>query len=128
MLLHWSIKYVIVALAILTDVIEDMWMDSFLASRGITPHEVIWDDVISGGFVGILLVALLVASDRAKQEQRKRLRLIAEMNHHVRNALQVIYSSASCSSDRRHLDEIAGSVARIDWALREILPGFRGRT
>jgi hypothetical protein len=61
MLLHWSIKYVV--LAILTDVIEDMWMDSLLASRGITPHEVIWDDVISGGFVGMLLVALLVASD-----------------------------------------------------------------
>lgn len=123
MLLHWSIKYVIVVLAVLSDVAEDMWMDSLLASRGVTPHQVIWDDVISGGFVGLLLVVLLVASNRVKYEQRKRLRLIAEMNHHVRNALQIIYSSAASCPDTRHLDQIRSSVDRIDWALREILPG-----
>jgi hypothetical protein len=126
MLLHWSIKYVVVVLAIFSDVLEDMWMDSFLASRGMTPHEVIWDDLISGSLVGILLLVLLVSGDRARHEQRKRLKLIAEMNHHVRNALQIIYSSAACSSDKRHLDQISSSVDRIDWALREILPGFRG--
>lgn len=127
MLLHRSIKYAVVVLAVLTDVVEDMWMDSLLAARGITPHEVIWDDVISGGFVGILLVVLLVAGDRAREEQRKRLRLIAEMNHHVRNALQVIYSSSACCSDKRHLDQISSSVDCIDWALRKILPGLHGR-
>jgi hypothetical protein len=126
MVLHRSIKYIVVALAVLSDVLEDIWMDSILASRGVTPHEAIWDDLISGSIVGMLLVVLLVSGDRARHEQRRRLRLIAEMNHHVRNALQIIYSSASCSSDKRHLDQINSSVDRIDWALREILPGVRG--
>jgi hypothetical protein len=123
MLLHWSVKYVIVVLAILADVTEDIWMDSLLASRGLTPHAVFWDDLISGSFVGLALLAVLMAADRGKRAQHDRLRLIAEMNHHVRNALQVIYASAMCSSDKRHLDKIGAAVDRIDWALREILPG-----
>src|SRR5687767_7341158 len=100
MLLHWSVKYVVVVLAILADVTEDMWMDSLLASHGLTPHSVIWDDLISGSFVGMFLLLVLMLGDRSKREQRQRLQLIAEMNHHVRNALQIIYSSAMCSSDK----------------------------
>lgn len=123
MLLHWSVKYVIVLVAILADVIEDMWMDSLLASRGLTPHAVFWDDLISGSLVGLALLTTLLVADRGKHARHERLRLIAEMNHHVRNALQVIYGSAMCSTDQRHLDRISAAVDRIDWALREILPG-----
>ena len=123
MLLHWSIKYVVVLIAILADVTEDIWMDSLLASRGLTPHAVFWDDLISGSFVGISLLTMLMVADRGKRARHERLRLIAEMNHHVRNALQVIYASAMCSTDKRHLDKIGAAVDRIDWALRKILPG-----
>lgn len=123
MLLHGSIKYVVVLVAILADVTEDMWMDSLLASRGLTPHAVFWDDLISGSLVGLALLTTLMVADRGKRAQQERLRLVAEMNHHVRNALQVIYASAVCSTDQRHLDKISAAVDRIDWALREILPG-----
>jgi hypothetical protein len=41
----------------------------------------------------------------------------------VRNALQVIIDSAYLHGHAQQLDEIQKSVKRIDWALREILPG-----
>ena len=45
------------------------------------------------------------------------------MNHHVRNALQTIVSSAYAHRHARQLEGIRTSVKRIEWALREILPG-----
>jgi hypothetical protein len=45
------------------------------------------------------------------------------MNHHVRNALQTIVISAYARGHAQQVDEIRTSVSRIEWALREILPG-----
>jgi hypothetical protein len=45
------------------------------------------------------------------------------MNHHVRNALNVIVTSAYAHGYYEQLNEIRVSINRIDWALREILPG-----
>jgi two-component sensor histidine kinase len=53
---------------------------------------------------------------------RQRLEVIAEMNHHVRNALQVISLSTYSSADQKQLAAIKESVNRIQWALREVLP------
>jgi hypothetical protein len=45
------------------------------------------------------------------------------MNHHIRNALQVIVARASLDQQAKpELRQIDDAVARIDWALREILP------
>jgi hypothetical protein len=53
----------------------------------------------------------------------ERLKIIELMNHHVRNALQTIVSSAYAHGHDQELDEIRTAVKRIEWALREILPG-----
>jgi TolA-binding protein len=46
------------------------------------------------------------------------------MNHHIRNALQVIaYANATGDPDES-MKLIRSSVERIEWALREVLPGF----
>jgi len=56
-----------------------------------------------------------------RKELARRLETIALMNHHIRNALQVI--SASTYIDRaREVGAIEEAVNRIQWALREILP------
>jgi hypothetical protein len=44
------------------------------------------------------------------------------MNHHVRNALQAI-SYSPYAEHEKQMKLIAESVSRIEWALREILPG-----
>jgi signal transduction histidine kinase len=58
----------------------------------------------------------------------ERLEVIAEMNHHVRNGLQVIQYSAYMTKDREHIQRIEQSLGRIDWALREVLTGKQLRS
>jgi hypothetical protein len=45
-----------------------------------------------------------------------------EMNHHIRNALQIIIYTASNANDRDGVDKIRDAAKRIEWALREVLP------
>jgi hypothetical protein len=52
-----------------------------------------------------------------------RLKMIELMNHHVRNALNIIVTSVYVHGYDKQLNEIRVSVNRIEWALREILPG-----
>ena len=79
-------------------------------------------DVLAGVVAGVLVYRLLQYERDRRRALRQRLEIIADMNHHVRNALQVISLSAYSSNDRRQLDAIKESVSRIQWALREILP------
>jgi len=56
-----------------------------------------------------------------------RLQLIADLNHHIRNALQVIKflgMQNRSSLDAVQLQLVNDSVDRIEWALREVLPRY----
>lgn len=81
--------------------------------------------VASNIFAG-LLAALLIAGvlgnivDRA-EAVRDRLETIAEMNHHVRNALQLISFSAYQTHDQEVMAGVREGAERIEWALREVL-------
>jgi hypothetical protein len=84
---------------------------------------------------GMRLISPLIAalstglfSVRWQIEQRdeslatlKRCRLIGEMNHHIRNALQVIAWGPYYGLDDRTAN-ISEAVKRIEWTLREVLP------
>ena len=45
------------------------------------------------------------------------------MNHHIRNALQVITYATATDNQKNSVNLIHSSVERIEWALREVLPG-----
>ena len=87
---------------------------------GLAESQRVVDDSCGGLIVGLLIY-------RAERNRNKylneKLKTIEMMNHHVRNALQVIIDSAYLHGHAQQLDEIQKSVKRIDWALREILPG-----
>jgi hypothetical protein len=51
------------------------------------------------------------------------MRIIAEMNHHVRNALQPIIYSPFLQEQAEQIRTIQEGTRRIEWALREVLPG-----
>lgn len=72
-----------------------------------------------------LLTALLVFAYEQKRYRAamEKVRVIAEMNHHVRNALQAIISCKVLPEQERQVKMIAESVTRIEWALRKVLPG-----
>jgi hypothetical protein len=72
-----------------------------------------------------VMAALLVFAYEQKQYRvlLGRLRVIAAMNHHVRNALQVIIGCRVFSEQEKQVKVIREAVSRIEWALREVLPG-----
>ena len=73
------------------------------------------------GLVAGALVYVLSLRERHRQDYVEcRLRVIAEMNHHIRNALQVI-SFHTRKGDTQEVG-IREAVERIQWALREVLP------
>ena len=74
-----------------------------------------------------LIVSGLVAklADVSRQRYRltvARMQVIAEMNHHIRNALAPICLSLDTTGNHELIRAISDGVNRIDWALREILP------
>ncbi len=74
-----------------------------------------------------LVVSCLVAKLASVTRQRHRLtvarmQVIAEMNHHIRNALTPISLSVDITENHQLIHAISEGVERIDWALREILP------
>ncbi len=76
--------------------------------------------------VGLFVFLLTFIELRAIHERRHRvvrdMKTVAELNHHVRNALQAIQYAAHSSTDRSQVQVISESVDRIDRILRELYP------
>ena len=81
----------------------------------------LWIDNIAAALLLGLVVFLY--ERRRERELIKRLRVIELMNHHVRNALQPVMYIPYSQDQQQQLNTIRDAVNRIDWALREILPG-----
>ncbi|MGI9102038.1 MAG: hypothetical protein ACR2IF_06300 [Terriglobales bacterium] len=79
-------------------------------------------DALGGIVAGALVYRILQYERDRRRLLRERLQVIADMNHHVRNALQVISLSAFSFADQQQIAAVQESVKRIQWALREILP------
>jgi hypothetical protein len=77
---------------------------------------------LAASVMAVLVAKLMAHAIRLHRLTLARLEVIREMNHHVRNALQVIsFSCLTDSGTQSRVVEITHSVRRIDWALREIL-------
>jgi len=102
-------------------------MDRLLLREGLHRIEII---ALSNSLTGIVAGLLYLQVTRVERERRaatqERLRTIADMNHHIRNALQIIAYASSAADRSESVDLIRSSVERIEWALREVLPGHTG--
>ena len=79
-------------------------------------------DTLAAVIAGVLVYRLLQYERHRREQLRQRLEIIAEMNHHVRNALQVISLSGYSADSEQQLERIREGVNRIEWALKEVLP------
>jgi len=94
--------------------------DQLSAHYGFKVWEQALDIVCAGTIVGLFIYRY---ERKRSKYLNDRLKVIELMNHHVRNALDVIVTSVYAHGYEKQLNEIQVSVNRIDWALREILPG-----
>ncbi|MFL6301284.1 MAG: hypothetical protein ACJ71N_11840 [Terriglobales bacterium] len=79
-------------------------------------------DAITAILIGALVAQLVLLYQQRQQQAQARLQRIAEMNHHVRNALQVIAYWSLADKEMKQVEMVQDAVNRIQWALREILP------
>lgn len=77
---------------------------------------------LSALIVGLLAAKLFGRTIERRRLLAARLQVIEAMNHHIRNALDVISLSTYTIHDKQSVAIISESIDRIDWALREILP------
>lgn len=98
-------------------------VDRWLAFAGLHAETTRVDDILLGLVAAALVFLLQRQQEIELRRQRQSAAVIEQMNHHIRNALQVIVTRASLDHEAKpELDQIHSAVARIDWALREILP------
>lgn len=98
--------------------------DRLLAKDGVTRTDILLTSNALTGIVAGFLFYSLANNERLRRKLvQERLRTIAEMNHHIRNALQVITYAAATQNQTDSVELIRNSVERIEWALREVLPG-----
>lgn len=93
---------------------------TLLDKWGVTGVTAAVDDLLIGVLAGVLVFAY-------ERHQHKlileKMRVISEMNHHVRNALQPIIYSPYLKEQAEQVKIIQEGTRRIEWALREVLPG-----
>lgn len=118
---HWAVllRSIATAFAVfLLGSLSDVW----LQQQGRSLAVAVVDDALVGLGAGLLV---FFYERRQRQNIIKKLEVIRLMNHHVRNALQVIACAAYAPQSEKLASEIHDAVVRIEWALREVLPGQR---
>jgi hypothetical protein len=125
----WSRRSGLFSLAVVVIVsILGVVMDRLLLKEGLPRIEMlILSNSLTGLFAGWLFYQVAKAEKSSRELVRARMKTIAELNHHIRNALQVIkYLGGAQRSglDAMQLQLINDSVNRIEWALREVLPRY----
>ena len=97
-------------------------LDRILQYRGLNSKVVTIDDLLIAVLVGIVV---LFYEERRRRTLVEKLHTVELMNHHVRNALQVIACAHHTPDQQRQLQIVSESVQRIEWALEEVLPKGR---
>jgi hypothetical protein len=102
-------------------------LDRLLLKEGFPRLDMlIFSNGLTGLFAGWLFYQMARDAKASRERVAERMKTIAELNHHIRNALQVIKFLGGQRSglDAVQLQLINDSVNRIEWALREVLPRY----
>lgn len=102
-------------------------LDRLLLKEGVTRLDMlIFSNGLTGLFAGGLFFQMAREARASRALVEERMKTIAELNHHIRNALQVIKFLGGQRSglDAMQLQLINDSADRIEWALREVLPRY----
>jgi len=113
----------VIAVAVAVSVVG-IAFDRMLIHEGVPRYDLM---AISNSLTGAVAGAFFWQARRRERERqmfiRERLHTISEMNHHIRNALQVISFYSYQGQDEKMVAMLGQAVNRIEWALSEVLPG-----
>ena len=106
--------------AIVFFVIDD-FLDHFMLRLASANVALEISDAITAILIGAMVAQVGILYRQRQFQAAARLQRIAEMNHHVRNALQVITYWSLEEKEKRQVAFVQDAVNRIQWALREVL-------
>ncbi len=100
-------------------------LDRLLLDTGLSRwHTILFSNAITGAVAALFLAYRQQQHQRELELMEQRVQIVADMNHHIRNALQVIVYFAQNAKDRESAERLRDSIDRIQWALREVLPRY----
>lgn len=116
-------SWTMIIAVVLAVAVIGMAFDRMLMREGVPRYDLL---ALSNLLTGIVAGAFFWEARRRDSERRKfireRLRTISEMNHHIRNALQVISLYSYRERDEKTMQDLGHAVNRIEWALSDVLP------
>jgi len=98
-------------------------LSGVLVRGGATEMEMRTQDAFfTGLFVAIIAWGALSVARFRREQMRARVKVVSDLNHHLRNALSIILNSHFLPENAQ-TSAILDGVERIDRALRHIIPG-----
>jgi two-component sensor histidine kinase len=95
-----------------------------LLKLGVPAAATVLDDLaiaVLGGLLSFFCVSA-ISMNQEYQRTKERIILIAELNHHIRNALTVIQCSGDIASETQRIARVQEAIQRIDWVLTDLVP------
>jgi hypothetical protein len=102
-------------------------LDRTMPFLGVSRRELLFASDLLIGCVAACMFVLMTRLSEQRQLFSPAVFAFAEMNHHVRNALQVISFHSRSAANDEAIKAIDHAVARITWALREVLTAEMAR-
>ena len=110
-------KGVLAGLLVFALLLATLYMSAHFGFSGV---QSVIDDLLGGIIAGL---CVYVYEKNRLNSLREKLLTIDLMNHHIRNALQPLMFLEFESNKEAHVRTIGECVTRIEFALREVLPG-----
>jgi hypothetical protein len=95
-----------------------------LLKLGVAAATTILDDLAIGALGGLLSFFYFstIYVNQEYKRAKERIILIAELNHHIRNALTVIQCSGDIANETERILRVHEAIERIDWVLTDLVP------
>jgi len=98
-------------------------VDALLLRHRVSSLEVLLvSNLVTAAVGGTLLLQIQIRQHERRLVLEDRQRKVADMNHHVRNALTVVAFYGTRGGDTASAERVSEAVKRIEWTLREVLP------
>lgn len=118
---HWKMRTLaaLIGLFVFAGVGAADWV---MFDAGWSPFGImLGSDGVAAVLASWFALKLMNEAYRRRNMVRHRVEIIAETNHHIRNALELIQFSAQTTQNQQVIENISTAVDRIQWVLRELL-------
>jgi hypothetical protein len=95
-------------------------LQRFMATHGLRSDSTYMDEILIAALVAVFVFSLEQSHEHDRRRLHELEQLTMDLNHHIRNALQLLANSRD-AADSASSEHIKAAIARIEWTLNEVL-------